>query len=270
MAHKDYSQQGIGANFEVGKNGVRVKHNSGAAEIRNNADADFAVLRAATPVGDDDVVTKGYLERRYNLAVTGQINGGAPPAAGTPGRVYICTTAGGTYTINYLYRDDGSTWEEIVPYEGMIIGITDALTGGTVEFLADHVYIWDLDAAEWDDVGPSASSTSKLIEQRTVTLAYTDAGGNNIGAAVPANAKVLEARVNVTQAFDGTTPTITIGDGSDPDRLMTIDENDLTETGLFDAPVQYIYGISTQLTATLSVTGATQGQCNVTVVFANA
>lgn len=269
MTSKNYGQNGIGTVVEFGKGGAKMQNVAGVLESRNNANDAFAVFRAATPVNDNDVATKAWVEKRYGVAVTGQIDGGAPPAAGTPGRIYICTTAGGAYTLNYLYRDNGASWEEIIPYEGQVIGVTDALSGGTVEFLADHSYIWDLDNTEWDDIGQSSSTDAKKVEQRTVDIAHTD-GAVNVGAVVPAGAKVLRARVNVTQVFDGATPTVKIGDAVDDDRLMLEAENDLEATGLYVVDVQYTYGASTQIVATVTTSGASQGLANVTVEFANA
>jgi len=269
MASKNYGQIGVGSPIELGKGGAKVKNNSGVVEARNNADDDFAVVRAASPLGDDDVATKAWVERRYGVAISGQIDGGAPPAAGTPGRIFLCTTAGGSYTLNYLYRDDGASWNEIVPVEGMTIGVTDALSGGTVEFQADHVYIWDLDATQWDDVGPGSSGTvAQKVEERAVQVEYTDTT-INIGGTVPANATVLRARVSVSQAFDGVTPTIIIGDAVDDDRIMKATENDPETTGLYVVDAHYKYGGSTQLVAEVTTSGASQGIATVIVEFAN-
>jgi len=270
MAHKDYSQSGVGSTIELGKGGAKIKNSSGVVENRNNADDDYAVVRGATPVADNDLATKAWVEKRYGIAVTGQIDGGSPPAASSLGRIFICTTAGGAYTLNYLYRDTGAAWEEIVPVEGQVIGVTDALTGGTVEFSADHSYIWDLDNTEWDDLGPSAGTDSGKYDTRTVTLAHTDTGANNIGAAVPLNATVVGVRANVTQAFDGTSQSLIIGDAVDDDRLMLAAENELDEAVLFDAVTEYTYGSSTQLVATLATTTPSQGQCKITVTFIHA
>ena len=43
-------------------NGPLFKNNSSALEIRNKADTEFALTRGATPVGDDDYVTKLYAD----------------------------------------------------------------------------------------------------------------------------------------------------------------------------------------------------------------
>lgn len=269
MTSKNYGLNGIGTIVELGKGGAKLQNVAGVLESRNNANDAFAILRAATPVNDNDVATKSWVEKRYGIAVTGQIDGGSPPAASTAGRIFVCTTAGGSYTLNYLYRDTGSAWEEIVPAEGMVIGVTDALTGGTVEYDADHAYIWDLDNTEWDDIGPSSGSDTKKIEARTVDIAHTD-GSVNIGTTVPSSAKVLRARVNVTQAFDGVTPVVKIGDGVDDDRLMLEAENDLETVGVYVVDCQYTYGGVTQLVATVTTSGASQGLANVTVEFQNA
>jgi hypothetical protein len=268
MASKNYGQIGVGSPVELGKGGAKIQSVAGVVEARNNANDAFAVVRAATPVNDNDVATKAWVERRYGISVTGQIDGGSPPAAGTPGRIFLCTTAGGTYTLDYLYRDDGATWNEIIPVEGMTIGVTDALSGGTHEFSADHVYIWDLDATQWDDIGPSSGTDAQKVEERAVQVEYTD-GVVAIGSTIPANATVLRARVYVSQAFDGVTPTIVIGDAVDPDRLLKEEENDPETVGLYVVDAYYKYGGSTQLNCTVTTSGASQGIATVVVEFAN-
>jgi hypothetical protein len=47
--------------FQVGLGGPQIKNNAGAVELRNSDDTDFTVVRGATPVGDNDLVTKAYL-----------------------------------------------------------------------------------------------------------------------------------------------------------------------------------------------------------------
>lgn len=47
--------------LQIGLGGPNVKANAGAIEMRNAADAAFAITRGAPPVGADDYVTKGSL-----------------------------------------------------------------------------------------------------------------------------------------------------------------------------------------------------------------
>lgn len=42
--------------------GVRLKANSGALDVRNAGDTGYAAVRVATPSGDQDAATKGYVD----------------------------------------------------------------------------------------------------------------------------------------------------------------------------------------------------------------
>lgn len=267
MTSKNYGQIGIGSIVEFGKAGPQLKNNSGILEHRNNADDDFVIARGAHPIGDNDLVTKYYLETRADVIVTGQIDGGSPPAAGTSGRIFICTTVGGAYTLKYLYRDDGAAWVEIVPIEGMRISITDALTGGTDEYLADHLYMWDADGSVWVDLGPAPSST-EIIKAAALTFDYTDTGVNLIKN-VPSGCTLTKTKINVTQVFDGTTPVAKIGDVSDDDRHALETENNLLEAELFVTENMYLYGAATDVNLTLTIGGSpSQGQARALIEYA--
>lgn len=50
----------IGNIFSIGVDGPQLKDNAGVLEVRDATDAAFQLLRAATPIGSDDVVTKAY------------------------------------------------------------------------------------------------------------------------------------------------------------------------------------------------------------------
>lgn len=261
---KNYHLDGVGANLELGKRGPRIKDNSGVIEHKNQADDGFVIVRGDHPVDDNDLVTKRYLETRANVIVTGQIDGGSPPSPGTPGRIYICTTAGGTYNLKSLYRDTGSSWEEIVPIEGMVISITDDLTGGTDEYLGDHLYMWDADGSTWVDLGPSPAE-SGVVKTKRITIDYTDVGANLI-VTVPANAIATKVMVNVTQVWNSPLPTIEVGDATDPDRLMEAKDSDLNKVGLYVADCFYLYGSATAINITLANNAATPSQGQLTVI----
>lgn len=264
---KDYGLIGIGPSVELGKDGVRVKDDgSGVAEVRTNDDTGYAKLRADHPVNENDVVTLRFLRTRADVRVTGQIDGGSPPAAGTPGRVFICTTAGGSYTLKYLYYDNGSSWDEIIPGEGLTIQVTDDLTGGTDEYIADHLYMWDLDAVTWRDLGPNPAE-SETNKSKIITIDYTDTGVNLIKS-IPAGAYLTQVKVKVTQVYDGTNPYLEVGDAVDPDRHMTQNQQNLAKVGLYKTEALYLYGAETAVNVTLTVGGTpTQGQCTVMISY---
>lgn len=269
MATKNYGQTGLAGTVELGKGGSKIKDSSGVVELRNNADSAYAIVRGDHPVGDNDLVTKRYLETRADVQVTGQINGGSPPAV-VPGAVYIVTTAGGTYALKELYYGGAAAWEAITVPEGLTVVITDALTGGTDEYEADTIYVWDEDGSTWVKVGPSADVTGVEKNER-VTIDYTDVGDNNVGSAVPTNGIVNKVLVNVTQAFNGTTPALKIGDVGDDDRLMAVAEVDLTTVGRYVVDCYHLYGSATQVLANLAIGGTpTAGQCDILMIWSKA
>lgn len=268
---KQYGLGGLKGSVELGKGGARVRNNGGVIESRNNADDALAVMRAAAPVNDDDLVTKKYLETRAQTIVTGQINGGAPPVV-VAGAIYVCTTAGGGYSIDRLYRGEGGNWVDIFggnPPEGLVMKVTDNLTGGTHEFLGDHLFIWDEDNTEWDDIGPDPYSYN-YIKTVKGTLTWDAPGTVNLGLPVPTGSIVLRVIAFVEEVFDGDVNTLTVGDAGDADRHMTTDENDLTVIGKYLTDQYYNVTANFQITATLVVTGTpSAGTVHVIVEYRN-
>jgi len=60
---KNYSQTGVGTSVEYGLGGARVRDESGAVAIRDNADSAYAIGRCADPVGLDDIVNLRTLQQ---------------------------------------------------------------------------------------------------------------------------------------------------------------------------------------------------------------
>ena len=271
MTSKHYDVNGLSGTVELGKGGPKIVDASGTIEARDQAGTAFAKLRAGHPVDANDVVTLRYLQTKGAVTVLGQINGGSPPAASVAGRVFVCTTTGGGYTVKYLYYDNGATWEEVVPSEGLSIAVTDELTGGTLTFTADHSYLWDADGSTWVDIGPSsATSLAKITKTREVSLVFGSAGSLNVGTVIPIYGRILRVCVNVTQAFNGTAPTVTVGDGSDADRFMTAIENNLKALGCCWIDTFYMMPSETQITATYTADSSSQGAATIFVEWSEA
>lgn len=109
------------------------------------------------------------------------------------------------------------------------------------------------------------------VEVRTVQLAYTDTGDNNIAAAVPDGAICAVVLVQVTTTFDGTTPVLKVGDSGDDDRFMLTTDSDLGTAGLYQKATIYTFSGATQLVANLTIGGSpSQGACDIVVLFARA
>lgn len=269
MTSHRYDLDGIAATVELGKEGPKLKSEESGAVIgaRNNADDAYVRIKAGSATADDDVITKKYFETHSALSVTGQIDGGSPPAAGTVGRVFIVTTAGGGYALNELYRDNGASWDKITVTDGMRITITQDLSGGTITFSGDHVYLWDEATSAWLDVG--RVSGRKSFRHQEVSLGFADTGDNNVGDPVPAGSYITEMKVNVTQVFDGTNPTLIVGDDADADRFMESIHVNLKKVGIYTVDLMYLYGAEKQVLANLAIGGVpSTGQCVVMMTVA--
>ncbi len=48
--------------LQSASSGIKLKNNAGVFEARNSADSAYAIIRSAYPSGDNDVVTKGYVD----------------------------------------------------------------------------------------------------------------------------------------------------------------------------------------------------------------
>ena len=269
---KNYGLSGVSTDVELGVAGLRIISDGTAVSMRNNANNAFVELKVADPTSDDAAVTKRFVERRYDVSVTDQIDGGAPPVV-VDGAVYVCTTTGGIYTEKYLYRGESGSWVEIIPYNGMRIVVTTALTGGNITFTGDHVYLWDGDTSNWVDVGPY-TLPGQFVKSVRANLAFGSGGTVNIGSQVPTNARPYMVIINVTQLFNGTgpTPSVTVGDAGSTARLMLSGESNLKKVGIYVVNCNFNYGSATQLTATFTAagSGASTGAATIEVLYTTA
>lgn len=264
MNTKKFGLIGVGSNVQFGKNGSRIKNNAGVLQAKNAADSALVNFQALAPVNDDDVVTKRYLETQANVIINGQIDGGTPPSP-ADGLIYIVTTAGGAFALNEIYRREAGVWVLLPLADGFVISVSDPLTGGVDEYPMGR-YMYDLDTTSWIFIGPAAAA-SKIDSNEIVTVLFGSAATLNIGAALPLGAIAKKVIVSVTQAFDGTSPTLDIGDAGDANRLMDNAEIDLKTVGLYVSDVYNLYGAATQLQAAYAADSSTVGQADILVEY---
>lgn len=172
---KKYGLTGVGSNVELSKGGARVKNSSGVIEGRNSADDAYAIVRGATAVGSNDLVTKAQMD---------------------------------------------------------------------------------------------ALDVSAAIKFEKVAFSYTDQGSTvNIGDAVPAGGTVLGWMVQTDTIFDGTTPTLDIGDSGDDDAVGDQTEIDLETAGLDTGDCWVEYVSQTQIIGTIGGSSATQGAGTILIKY---
>ena len=102
----------------------------------------------------------------------------------------------------------------------------------------------------------------------TVTLLHSNGAQTVIGN-VSNGSKIQSVTVDVTTQFNGSAPTLTIGDASDNDRLMTDDYLDLTETGTYEVQPNYVYSntTDTNVLAYFDADSSTTGTAVITVSY---
>lgn len=268
---KKYGLGSIAGTVELGKGGPRLNANGAVIEARDNTNANLVPIRAASPIGDNDVVTKSFMLTQANVSIIGEIYnvGGTPtfyPAVFADTNVYICTQTVGSYTQKTLYWYNGTSWAAIGSFPGMRISMTTNLTHGTDQYTVDHIYMWDATNSLWIDIGP-ASAVTKVVKTIRGTIAFGSSSPVSIGTAVPTGANVLEATVQVVTPFNGTNPTLSLGDAGTINSIMATSEIDLTTAGTYKADCYTPYLSATQLLATLAAGGSSAGAANIEIEY---
>jgi len=238
--------------FQIGIGGPQVKNNSGVLEARNAADSDFVIVRGLSPVGDNDLTTKKYVdsaERAMVVKRQADCSSAIPVNTGVRGFVVV-TTAGSGAAIGDVLFDDGSgsgTMEILSAVEGRTIAVTDALSGGTITFDPDSIYIWDEDGGSWIKIGDIGSVTGAI---RTVEFALDNSASQDSTFSIPANANILECRLEITTPYSGGAG-IKVGNTTDDDLIMA--ENDNSPQAAHD----YVVRQNTEWGGSASVVRAT-------------
>lgn len=76
---------------------------------------------------------------------------------------------------------------------------------------------------------------------------------------VPAGARVYDCLVGVTTTFNGTSPTISVGDAGSAARHMGTGDNTPGSIGVYSRRNYHLYASATEVTCTITVSGASQG-----------
>lgn len=273
----NYGLVGIGGNVEFGKGGPRWKNNSGVLQARNNVDGAFAVVEAAEPTAANHLATKAYVDRLAAVFVKGQmINDVARlpddsgPLVPSEGDIIIVTTVGTTWdTLKRLLVYRSAAWEYLFvsgEADGLRMTVTAATTGGTDSYLGDHVYIWDDTGSVWVDVGPVIAATDV---QYGFTVPLADDTSSPLTLKANAVGRAVRVKVQVTTPFDGTAPTLSVGDAGNTARLMATTEVNLKVAGLYVSECFYDYSSATNIIATYVADSSTAGDATITVELIN-
>lgn len=176
-------------------------------------------------------------------------------------RGLICTYAGET-ALGPLAVGTQNVWAEL-----------DAAPTITIDFGAawpttPHIMLGVIDmpaSGHWlpDDlthaIGWQAASAGGGLMPIKRRFSYQSGASASV-ATVPAGATIGRTGVLVVAPFNGTTPTIKIGDATVDNRLLMTTDVDLTVAGLTMADRGYDYAAQTEIVATLALGGSTAGE----------
>ena len=183
------------------------------------------------------------------------VHNGRHPLAVTVEQGIVSGGGGTTVVANIAARN------ALSPTVGDMVYVIDA---GNTEY-AFYVYsggAWKLLADE----------DSANTDANTIDATITQAGGSGTTAigTVSDGSRINLISVEVTQAFDDAlNVTLTIGDASDNDRLVTNDEIDLGTVGTYTIQPAYQYstGSDATINAYFNVASATTGSAKILVSY---
>jgi hypothetical protein len=221
--------------FQLGISGPQIKNNSSVLEARNSDDSAYVVLRVATPTADNDAVTKYYadsLEKPMIVKRQADCTAALPANTGVRGWVVVSTAGTGAAIGDVLYDNGTSTGDMVIvaASEGRTIAVTDALTGGTVTFQADTVYVWDADGSAWVEIGGPGTGAIKEVRYIIDNSAAQDSV-----AVIPANAIITECTVKITTPYSAGA-TITVGSTSTATMCQATTDNNPLAANLYTVP----------------------------------
>lgn len=259
----------IATSFKIGIAGPILK-TLGLAELslRNSDDSGFAALKVGTPTNGQHAVTKDYADSLEGIIIISRqadCTSALPANTGTAGYVVV-TTAGTGAAVGDLLKDDGSSTGNmaiITARNGRTISLTVALTGGTATFGANSLYTWDAEGTAWALAGDVGGLTGSV---RVVRYAITNSATQDSASTIPANARILAARVEITTPYSGGA-TLAIGRSGSTSLLQATTDNDPTAANTYEVDQDTGWGGSALAVRTTIGGSPAAGAGTVTVLF---
>ena len=238
-----------------GPDGAGVKESSGVLEMRNSADSDYAVGRAANipSSGSDLNDLINLLMARGRVAdIEFSFDGGSPPSAGANTNKFgFCHTAGGSYSAGDIVFDTGSALY-IMPTDVATHLTSRSAVSGTISLIQNCLYARE--GATWTlkgDGTPTQTGHDLTIE---VDYAYTDTTVSST-AQVPDGAIVTRVTNEVLAVFDGSAPTVQVDiDGTADETVMATADSKVKKVNEYSVPQQTSIGSGTTGPVKVTVT----------------
>lgn len=212
----------------------------------------------------------------YQSGILNFIGDNLPSAIGTgtsnvihvAGAVYVGNTGVTSTGTNMVYHNVANLsvlYAQTTIEAGDFVKVDDGGDGEYRLFIANQA-----DPSSISHLTLIGSADSAVVDSGTLTTTFNYTTGTNsvLLGNISEGSKVTSVTVTVNSVFDGT-PSLTVGDAGDNERLMTADENDLEDAFSYESTPNYVYtnAVDTEVYAYLSVSGASQGNVTVTVSY---
>lgn len=225
-----------------------------------------------TGSGNDD---EWYFD--YQSGILNFIGSNLPSAIGTAtgnviyvaGAVYVGNTGVTSTGQNMVYRTYANLTALFAANDieaGDFVKVTDGGDGEYRLYIADQA-----DPANAGHLTLIGTADSAVTDAGTLTTTITHtSGASTVIGNISSGKKVTSVTVNVTTAFDGSAPTLTVGDGSDNNRLQEADDNDLKDVFAYESTPNFVYSSATDesILVYFNADSSTTGTAVVTVTYA--
>lgn len=112
--------------------------------------------------------------------------------------------------------------------------------------------------------------SSAAVKTRSLSLVFGSDASIDIGDVLPAGSRVVGYASRIDETFDGSAPTVEVGDGTVSDAIMADTVLDLTgaaDTGASSLIVPVDYAAATQLVATYVADSSAAGAAEITIFY---
>jgi hypothetical protein len=219
-----------------GPDGAQIMESSGVLSTKNSDNSAYAKLRVAdVPTSSSDLHdTINLLNLRGRVAdIEFSFDGGGvvPSPGANTSKFGICHTTGGSYTAGDVVFDTGTALQ-LMPANVVTHLTTRTVITGGISFIANGLYARQ--GAGWILKGDGTPSYAGVVRSIEVTYGTTTPVVST--TVIEEGARVTEVVNEVTEVFDGTTPSLVVSiEGSSPVTVMSASQSKLKKLGIYVA-----------------------------------
>ena len=213
----------------------------------------------------------------YQSGILNFIGSNLPSAIGTSsgnviyvaGAVYVGNTgvtSTGTNMVYHTFANLTALFAATTIEAGDFVKVDDGGDGEYRLYIANQA-----DPASASHLTLIGTADSAVTDAGTLTTTITHTSGASVVIGnISSGKKVQTVTVDVTTAFDGSAPTLTVGDAGDTDRLMTNDYIDLTDVATYEVTPNYTYSnaADTSVLVYFDADSSSTGTAVVTLTYA--